>query len=187
MRHPRQLHEPHPVRPAHGRHLIMRQLDGQAGLTCAAGAGEREQARPFEQPAQLSQLPMTTDEARRHRGQVVRTPPLIGGATDEESAVDGRGLGRGRNTVGLGEPVPEALERRRRVPASPRRGQRDQQRPVYVLVERPLHRQRLHQRQRFVGPSVGHQGPSEVAHQPGVDRAEPVAVRRRPVLIEVLR
>ena len=84
----------------------MRELDGQAGLARAAGAGEREQARPFEQPAQLSQFPMATDEARRQRGEVVRTRPRIGGATDEEPAVDGGGLGRGGDAVRLGEPVP---------------------------------------------------------------------------------
>ena len=186
VRHAGQLHEPHPVRPAEARHLTMRDLDGQAGLARAAGAGEREQARPFEQPAQLSQFPMATDEARRQRGQVVRTRPRIGGATDEEPAVDGGGLGRGGDAVRLGEPVPEALEGSRRVPASPGCGQRDQQRPVHVLVEWPLHRQRLQQREGLVGQSVGHQGTSEVPHQPGSDRAQPVAVRRRPVLVEVL-
>ena len=164
----------------------MRELDGQAGLACAAGAGEREQARPVEQPAQLSQFPMATDEARRQRGQVVRTRPRIGGATDEQPAVDGGRLGLGGDAVRLGEPVPQALEGSRRVPASPGRGQRDEERPVHVLVEWPLHRQRLQQREGLVGQSAGHQGTSEVPHQPGSDGAQPVAVRRRPVLIEVL-
>ena len=106
VRHACQLHEPHPVRPARARHLTVRQLDGQAGLACAAGAGEREQARPVEHPAQLGQFTMTTDEARRQRGQVVRTRPRIGGATDEEPPVDGGRLRLGRDAVRLGEPVP---------------------------------------------------------------------------------
>ena len=57
---------------------------------------------------------------------------------------------------------------------------------MHVLVEWPLHRQRLQQREGLVGQSVGHQGTSEVPHQPGSNRAQPVAMRRRPVLIEVL-
>ena len=110
----------------------------------------------------------------------------IGGATDEQPAVDGGRLGLRSDAVGLGEPIPEALEGSRRVPASPGRGQRDQKQPVHVLVEWPLHRQRLQQRKCLVGQPVGHQGTSEVPHQAGSDRVQPVAVRRRPVLIEVL-
>ena len=57
---------------------------------------------------------------------------------------------------------------------------------MHVLVERPLHRQRFQQREGLVGQSAGHQGTSEVPHQPVSDRAQPVAMRRRPVLVEVL-
>ena len=164
----------------------MGELDGQAGLARAAGAGEREQARPVEQPAELGELPVAADEARRQRGEVVRTRPRIGGATDEQPAVDGGRSRRRGNAVRLGEPVSQALEGSRRVPASPGRGQRDQQRPVHVLVERPLRRQRLQQREGLVGQSVGHQGTGQVVDQPGSDGVQPVAVRRRPILVEVL-
>ena len=105
VRYAGQLHEPHPVGPARARHLTVRKLDGQAGLACAAGAGEREQARPAEHPAQLSQLTMATDEARRQRRQIVRTGPPIGGATDEEPAVDGARLWLGGDAIRLGQPV----------------------------------------------------------------------------------
>ena len=57
---------------------------------------------------------------------------------------------------------------------------------MHVLVEWPLHRQRLQQRKCLVGQPVGHQHTSEVPHQAGSDRVQPVAVRRRPVLIQVL-
>ena len=47
-------------------------------------------------------------------------------------------------------------------------------------------RQRLQQRKGLVGQSVGHQGTGQVVHQAGSDGVQPVAVRRGPVLIEVL-
>ena len=156
------------------------------GLARAAGTGERQQARAFEHPAELGQFPVAADEARRQRGEIVPTRPRIGGATDEQPAVHGSGLGRRRNAERLGEPVPQALEGRRRVPAPPGRRQRDEQGPVHVLVERPLRRQRLQQRERLGRAPVGHQRTGQVADQAGSDRVQPVAVRRRPVLIEVL-
>ena len=57
---------------------------------------------------------------------------------------------------------------------------------MHVLVEWPLHHQRFQQREGFVGYSARYQGTSEVPHQPGSNRAQPVAMRRRPILIEVL-
>ena len=164
----------------------MRQLDGQACLARATGAGERQQARAFEHPAELGQFPVAADEARRRRGEIVPTRPRIGGATDEQPAVHGGGFGRGGNAVRLGEPVPQALEGSRRGPAPPGRSQRDQERPVHVLVERPLRRQRLQQRKGLVGQPVGHQRTGQVVDQAGSDGVQPVAVRRRPVLIQVL-
>ncbi len=57
---------------------------------------------------------------------------------------------------------------------------------MHGLVKWPLHRQRFQQLEGLVGQSAGHQGTSEVPHQPGSNCAQPVAMQRRPVLIEVL-
>ena len=167
VRHPGQLHQPHPVRPARRRQLTMRKLDGQAGLARTARTGEGEQARPLQQLAQLGQFPAATDEARRQRRQVVRAHPRIRGATDEQPPVHGGRLGSGTDAIGLGEPIAQALEGRRCVPASPGCGHRNKQRPVQTLVERALHHQRLEQRERFVATAACRHGTSQVSDQPG--------------------
>ncbi len=57
---------------------------------------------------------------------------------------------------------------------------------MQVLVERPLQRQRLQQRDGLVGKSALHECTGEIPHEARSNRAEAVAVRRCPVLIEVL-
>ena len=57
---------------------------------------------------------------------------------------------------------------------------------MHVLVEWPLRRQRLQQREGLVGQPVGHQRTGQVVDQAGSDGVQPVAVGRGPVLIEVL-
>ena len=175
-----------PSAPAEARHLPVGDLQGQAGLARSSRAGEREEARPFEQPTQLGQFPVATDEARRQGGEVVRTRPGIGGGTDEQPAVDGGGLGGGVDAVRLREAVAQPLEGSGGVPASADGGQRHHERLVDVLVEWPLHRQRLEQRDGLFGLFAGQQGPGQSHGKSGPRRVQPVAVRRRPVLVEVL-
>jgi hypothetical protein len=41
---------------------VCRQSQSKTRLACAAGAGERDHARSPQQPAQLGQLPLASDE-----------------------------------------------------------------------------------------------------------------------------
>jgi hypothetical protein len=63
-----QLDQPHPV--GHGGQLGPGRLDGQPGLACPAGAGEREQAVRAEQAGDLGELVVAADEAGQPGGQV---------------------------------------------------------------------------------------------------------------------
>ncbi len=186
VRHAGQLHEPHAVRPAGTRQLTVGELDGQAGLACAARAGEREQAGPVEESVQLGELPVPADEAGRQRGQVVRARARIGRATDEQPPMDADRRRRRADPVLLVEAVAQALEGGDRIPASPGPGEGDEQRPVQFLVERSRCGHRLEQGDGVVGPAVGQQGAGQVRDEADADGVEAIAVRCRPILVEVL-
>ena len=90
-----ELHEPHAigvVDERDGRHL-----EGQAGLAGAARAGERHEPRGAQEPRDLFQLALASDETVERRGQVVVALARRGRGTGVVVELDGEPVAAARN------------------------------------------------------------------------------------------